>query len=70
VDELQGVLALLKDSHFIFVEGSYPFEEVQLQGEPDGGTTLWQTVLDRCAATGTPLETAVVDLQFRRLFAS
>jgi hypothetical protein len=67
VDELQGLLTCLKDSSFISVEGSYPFEELQLEGEPDGDTSLWETVLNRCEATGTPLERVVVDLQLERL---
>src|SRR5438105_7231439 len=40
VDELQGLLTILKDSHFISLEGSYPFEEVQLEGEPSGDASI------------------------------
>jgi hypothetical protein len=68
VDELQGVLAVLKDTHFISLEGSYPFEEVQLEGERVCDPSIWETVLSRCDATETPLETLVVDLQFQYLF--
>src|SRR5262249_4964752 len=68
VDELQGILTFLKDSHFVTLEGSYPFEELRLEGEPVGDASIWETVLNRCDSTGTPLETVVVDLQLERLF--
>src|SRR5437867_1111160 len=67
VDELQGPLTALKEAHLISLEGSYPFEEVQLAGEPDGDASIWETVLKRCDSTGTPLESAVVELQLQRL---
>jgi hypothetical protein len=68
VDELQAVLTFLTDSHFVSLEGSYPFEELQLEGEPVGDASMWKTVLDRCDSTGTPLERVVVDLRPERLF--
>ena len=63
VDELQGLLAMLRASQWISLEGAYPFEEVQLEGEAVGGASGWETVLNRCHAAGIPLETVVVDLQ-------
>jgi hypothetical protein len=68
VDELQGLLTRLKDAQFVSLEGFYPFEELQLAGKPDGDISIWETVLKRCAATGTPLERVVVDLQLELLF--
>jgi hypothetical protein len=68
VEALQDLLTCLKDAHFVSLEGVYPFEELQLEGEPDGSPGIWETVLQRCAATGTALETVVVDLQVERLF--
>src|SRR5262245_63125802 len=56
VDELHGTLAFLKDSHFISLEGSYPFEEIQLEGDRVGAPSIWERVLKRCDSTGTPLE--------------
>jgi hypothetical protein len=69
VDAMQGLLTFLKDARFISLEGSYPFEEVQLEGERDGDASIWETVLKRCAATDTALETVIVDLQFQSLVA-
>jgi hypothetical protein len=68
VDELQGLLTVLTDSHFVLLEGSYPFEEVRLEGEPVGGASIWETVLRRCDATDTPLEAVLVNMQFEGLF--
>src|SRR5262245_11146793 len=50
VDELQSLLTVLIDAQFVFLEGSYPFEELALEGEPDGAS-IWETVLGRCDAT-------------------
>jgi hypothetical protein len=69
VDELQGLLTLLRDARFIALEGSYPFEEVRLEGELDDETSLWERVLNRCGVNDIPLEMVIVDLQFQRLFA-
>jgi hypothetical protein len=63
VDEVQGLLTVLKDAGFLSLEGSYPFEEVRVEGEGDGDAGIWKAVLKRCAATDTRLETVVVDLQ-------
>jgi hypothetical protein len=68
VDELQGTLAFLKDSQFVVLEGSYPFEELRLEGAPDGDPSIWERVLQRCATTGAPLESVLVDLQLEGLF--
>src|SRR5262245_24508311 len=65
VDQLQGLLTILEDAHFISLEGSYPFEEVRLEGEIDKDASIWEAVLERCQSTGTPIETVVVDLQFQ-----
>src|SRR5262245_4158768 len=62
VDELQGELAFLKDSHFISLEGCYPFEELQLEGDPVGDPRIWERVLKRCDSTGTPLEAFIVNM--------
>jgi len=70
VDELLGMLALLKDSHFVSVEGSYPFEELTLKGESVGDQGIWETLLTRCDSNGTPPETAVVNMQFEPWFNS
>jgi hypothetical protein len=70
VDELQGLLTVLKDSHFVLLEGSYPYEEVHLEGEPAGGASIWETVLQRCDSTDTPLETVLVNMQLEGLFAN
>ena len=64
VDELQGVLTVLEDAHFVKLQGAYPFEEVQLEGG-----SVWEMVLKRCESTGTPLETVVVDSQVQPLIA-
>jgi hypothetical protein len=68
VDELQGALAFLKDSHLLSLEGSYPFEEVHLEGDPGGDSSIWERVLKRCDDTGTPLESVIVDMQLGGLF--
>src|SRR5262249_34514959 len=68
VDELQGLLAVLQDAHFTFLEGPYPFEEVHLEGEPGGDASIWETVLKRCDSTATPLETVIVDMQLEGPF--
>ena len=70
VDELQGLLTVLQDSHFVSVDGSYPFEELKLDGEPVSDESIWVTVLKRFVSTGTPLETVVVNMQIERLFES
>jgi hypothetical protein len=67
VDELQGVLAVLKDAHFISLEGFYPFEELQLVGDPVGDPSVWERVLKRCDSTGTPLESVIVNMQLECL---
>ena len=68
VDELHDALAVLKDTHFISLEGSYPFEEVQLEGDPVGDSDIWERALKRCDSTGTPLESVIVNMQLERLF--
>jgi hypothetical protein len=68
VDELHGALAFLKDSHFLSLEGSYPFEEVELKRDLGEDSSIWETVLKRCDATGTPLESVIVDMQLEGLF--
>jgi len=70
VDEMQSLLTALMDSHFVSVEGSYPFEELELEGEPVGAEGTWETVLKRCDSTGTPLEAVVVNMQLEGLFES
>jgi hypothetical protein len=67
VDELQALLATLGSARFISLEGSYPFEEVQLEGDPVGGAGIWEAVLNRCHAAGIPLETVVVGLSLDRV---
>ena len=66
-DELQGLLNLLRDIDFISLDGSYPFEEVQLEGAPASGSSIWEIVLNRCNSTGIPLETVVVTMQLEQL---
>jgi hypothetical protein len=68
VGDLQELLTLLKDAHFVTLEGSYPFEELQLEGDPVGDTSVWEIVLHRCAVTGTSLESVIVDMQLDGLF--
>jgi hypothetical protein len=68
VDELQDTLAVLKDSHFISLEGSYPFEEVQLEGDPAGDPGFWERALKCCDSSGTPLESVIVNMQLEGLF--
>ncbi|HYV36678.1 MAG TPA: hypothetical protein VE988_13305 [Gemmataceae bacterium] len=70
VDELHGLLTVLKDSHFIALEGSYPFEEVQLASEPVGAESIWERVLRRCDCTGTRLECVIVNMQIESMFDS
>ena len=67
VDELQRLLNLLRDIDFISLDGSYPFEEVQLEGAPAGESSIWEIVLNRCNSTGMPLEMVVVTMQLEQL---
>jgi hypothetical protein len=63
VDELHGALAFLRGAHLISLEGSYPFEELQVVDDPVGAPGIWERVLERCDATGNPLESVIVNLQ-------
>jgi hypothetical protein len=69
VDELQNLLTVLKNSDFVSLQGSYPYEELQLEGELVGDASIWETLLRLCDSTETPLERAIVALQFESWFA-
>jgi hypothetical protein len=68
VDDLHRLLILLEDAHFVTLEGPYPFEELQLEDDPVGDTRVWEKVLHRCDATGTPFESVIGDMQLDGLF--
>src|SRR5262245_28096562 len=54
VDQMQELVAILKGSGLIAIEGAYPFEEIHLLD-----SSLWKKVLNDCEVTNIPLETAI-----------
>lgn len=67
VDELYGVLHILKDAQFVTVLDSYPFEEMKLTGESPAESAVLQMILNCCDTGNVPLETVLVDLHFESL---
>ena len=58
VGEFYSLLASLKESRLIEILGHYPFEEILLTPE----ASVSETIAERCAKTGVPLESVLVEL--------
>ena len=68
VDELHELLALLREAGLVSVEGSYPFEEIRLEGQPAQDAQIWEAVLHRCDVANIELESVIVNMEHESLF--